>query len=618
VRELKNQSEIRFFLPILFTTMVFSLSFLDPINWPKNIALFTIIPFLLSSVLVGLKKPIIVKLRLPLVIILIAIVCNLISATNIQGDLVSTLIGVFGRNNGLLTTIALYLICLASVFFAARGARPIEILRVLSVGFIPSSFYGILQKVNLDPITWSKQNEVFSFFGNSNFASAILAMSSMCSLALVTFFWGSLSNPWRMIVSISLILGVYTTYLTESLQGLLGIAIAISLFALVLILKKSRILGYLYAFVMIIGAFIVLSGFLGLGILGTRIEQYTLSLRLKYWSAGWLMGLDNLPFGVGFDNYGDYFQKFRPDGAILVTGADLTTNNAHNPFLQTFATVGIFGVIPLIIIFIYTIYLAINSIFSRKNELGEKSISIVFVSIWAMTFFSIDNIAVALINWTFLGLVIGFAVPKVVEESSELAQNFKQKRISNSGLGTAQTHRLVGSLLSILLLILSWTASWPNREIAKVLQNPPQNQSELQQVRENLKRVSESKLTREMELKWLSDGYLAYGTQDEAIQILERGVQRFPRDMSLRDNLSFQYERTGLFEQAVKSREMQLLIERRNWRVYYFLGLDLIELDRYSELSGLISQINSLTRFMNESELDEWNRVRKEWQELAK
>jgi tetratricopeptide (TPR) repeat protein len=121
-----------------------------------------------------------------------------------------------------------------------------------------------------------------------------------------------------------------------------------------------------------------------------------------------------------------------------------------------------------------------------------------------------------------------------------------------------------------------------------------------------------------MELKWLSDGYLAYGTQDEVIQILERGVQRFPRDMSLRDNLSFQYERAGLFEQAVKSREMQLLIEGRNWRVYYFLGLDLIELDRYSELSGLISQINSLTRFMNESELDEWNRVRKEWRELAK
>ena len=617
----KLSNSLRFFLPIILSTMIFSISFLDPINWPKNIALLTITPILLARAIAQLDASSVRAIRVPLILISTAIVGNLISAIFTEGNFVRTLWGVFGRNNGFLTTLALYLLCLASMFFAVKTNRPKDTLLIFSLGFLPASIYGTLQKFGLDPVKWSKTNEAFSFFGNTNFASAILAISTVCSLLLLLLFGGELSKSLKLIVVASLLIGIFATYATQSLQGLMGIGLGLVLCGLVKFIKISKIIGYIYATLILVTGLIIVSGFLGFGPLGDRIEQYTLSLRLKYWTTGLLMGLDNLPFGVGFDNYGDYFQNFRPDEAIVITGVNLTTNNAHNPIVQSFATTGITGSLPLALLLLFASGLALKSVMSRSEELTSKAIPIIFIVSWSMSLISIDNIAIAVLNWTILGTLVGSLYAKSDELSQVQAQansTLKRSRYAKESkwVRISGSVKAVGILFSILTFVFSWSTSFPNRELAVVLQNPPKDQAELNKRIESLRQIGRSNLTREVELKWTADGFLAYGLKEEALKTLELAVKRFPRDMSLLDNLAFQYESAGMQEAALKIREKQLIVEKNNWRVYYFIGLDNIAIGNYSNIREITTRIDSLRKFMNSSEVSEWQEIKNNWQQL--
>jgi tetratricopeptide (TPR) repeat protein len=83
--------------------------------------------------------------------------------------------------------------------------------------------------------------------------------------------------------------------------------------------------------------------------------------------------------------------------------------------------------------------------------------------------------------------------------------------------------------------------------------------------------------------------------------------------MTLLDNLAYQYESSGNFNDAIRAREQQLIIETRNWRVYYFLGLDLIKIEQFEKLDSIMKKIDSLTLFMNSEEKSEWTQTKADW-----
>lgn len=601
----------KFFLPLIISTMIFNTSFMDPINWPKNIALLTVLPILLAYSSLGLNLRSLSVLWFPFSLISLAILGLIGTAlfTNTQG--VITLWGSFGRNNGLITTLSFYIYSLACIFITFRKIESRDILLVFSLGFIPATIYGAMQSVGIDPITWSKTNEVFSFFGNSNFAGAIFAISAVCSLLILVFYRKENNRTLNLVIFFSFVLSLYTSYSTKSLQGIMGILIAVSLIAVIVLMQNSRSVAYIYTIALMSFGTLVVAGFLGRGLLGDRIEQYTLILRTKYWFAGIKMGLEHLPWGVGFDNFGAYFQEFRPDEAILITGVNLTTNNAHNPFIQAFATTGVLGAIPFLVLFFYAIFLAVRNLISKEPTLKKQVISIVFLSTWAMAFFSIDNIAVAVINWSFMGLVIGFTKEKAFAAIQEKqAIKVKKTRKIDSFVSWRKT---ISWIIGIAIFVFSWVAAWPNRELGKILQNPPQNQTVLRQSIDSLIELSNSPFTREVEYKWISDGLVSYASKEDAIRVLQHSIDRFPRDMTLLDNLAYQYESSGNFNDAIRVREQQLIIETRNWRVYYFLGLDLIRIEQFEKLDSIMKKIDSLTLFMNSEEKSEWTKTKADW-----
>ena len=89
---------------------------------------------------------------------------------------------------------------------------------------------------------------------------------------------------------------------------------------------------------------------LQVGPLERFLYKDSVSVRGYYWRAGIEMFNDNPLFGVGLDNYGSFFKEYREVGYPLKYGYSLTSTNAHNVFIQHFATGGIFvGTIYLIL-----------------------------------------------------------------------------------------------------------------------------------------------------------------------------------------------------------------------------------------------------------------------------
>jgi O-antigen ligase len=68
------------------------------------------------------------------------------------------------------------------------------------------------------------------------------------------------------------------------------------------------------------------------------------------------MTIDNPIFGVGLDSYGDWYRRSRTIEATLRRGPDVTSNAAHNAFLD----ISSYGGFPLVLIYIVLIILVIN------------------------------------------------------------------------------------------------------------------------------------------------------------------------------------------------------------------------------------------------------------------
>ena len=97
---------------VLLSSSVFSTTFLDPVNWPKQIALFSTVPILVHSLSQNMKNLMgLVKRPLQTAnVFIISFLLVLIAMIGSDEHISRKLWGVFGRNNGFVTTSCLLLI----------------------------------------------------------------------------------------------------------------------------------------------------------------------------------------------------------------------------------------------------------------------------------------------------------------------------------------------------------------------------------------------------------------------------------------------------------------------------------------------------------------------------
>lgn len=316
--------------------------------------------------------------------------------------------GASGRNTGYLAYLSLALIALTvSTIVDERFLSRITV-SLFATGLV-SLFYSLLQNFGSDPFPWvNPNNPMIGFLGNSNFNSSFLGIFCIISFALLLS--SVKSKKSSLLLMPIILLTIVAIYLTNSIQGLIVVAIGFILMLLFIAISKGKSQA-----VITLSSFSLLSGILGIlglinrGPLAPFIFGDTLIFRRDYWLAGMKMTVEHPIMGIGLDNYGDWYRRSRTIEATLRRGPDVTTNAAHNVFLDLSSNGGIVLLIP----YLALIYITLVSI-KRILKFGQNSNYLILgvISAWfafqAQALISINQIGLAIWGWIMMGIIIGY------------------------------------------------------------------------------------------------------------------------------------------------------------------------------------------------------------------
>lgn len=581
------------------------IGYLDPINWPKQILLISVVPYLiyLSWNREVKSDSINNLLRVGLICISSsATLSAILSITLGSSDKTRILWGTWGRNNGLLTLLSLF--SLAWCF--ARFAQDLGFLRnfLHSVELVTLVFssYALFQFFGLDPVSWSKQNEVFSFFGNTNFASAVFALSA--STFLILLFFESRSWFYKSYRFLFLSVSVFLAYQTNSIQGLAGFFIV---FLLVLfirfmpktLLSKASLFGGLSG----VGIFVFL-GTTGVGPLSTFIEQYTVQLRVQYWLTGIRIGNSSPIWGVGVDSYGDYFRTLRSEELAKQTSIDLITNNAHNVFVQYYATMGILGLFSVLVPVLVVSVISFRILLSDSISTLQRSAAALFLALWSMAFFSIDNIAIAIWNWSILGVVMGIWLSR---EEALSGSTQRPSGYSKINADQVDVRKGISIALCASLFAFGWFSSYPDRTINKFLSlpvNPSFSDERVTRIRD-IKDIANSPFLMETHYWYLAGELNRIGAENESIALLDSALKHYPKDFNLLDLSAAFRERLGLQVEAINFRKQQIEIEGRHPRIWLSYAYDLLAAGRLEDSQEAFRKVLEHRHFLAEEILNQ-------------
>ena len=324
------------------------------------------------------------------------------------GQIIQQLFGVNGRNTGFITYLAFSFIFVGSAI--ASGA-PIfnRIIPAVYVVGAASLAYGVIQAIGADPITWVNPfSPVFGFLGNPNFQSSLLGM--LGAIIFAQLFVKGLKLQFKAFIGLYLLLTVYVIKETASQQGFLVLVLGIGVVVGLYVIQMSKKLGVAYGLLSVIGFFVVLFGTLNKGPLALLYKQ-SVTFRGDYWSAGWTMTVDHPIFGVGLDGYGDWYRRGRTLAATMRRGPDVTSNAAHNVFLD-FSSSG--GILLVAIYAALMVLVVISAIKVLRRSTGFNSAFAGLVAGWvtfqAQSIISINQIGLAIWGWVFSGLIIGYEI----------------------------------------------------------------------------------------------------------------------------------------------------------------------------------------------------------------
>jgi hypothetical protein len=182
----------------------------------------------------------------------------------------------------------------------------------------------------------------------------------------------------------------------------------------------------------------------------------SVTYRGDYWQAGWKMTVDHPIFGVGIDSYGDWYRRSRSIEATLRRGPEVTSNAAHNVFLD----ISSYGGFPLLII--YTALMVLVGISAIKVLKRQTSFNPVFaglvggwVAFQSQSIISINQIGLAIWGWVLSGLIIGYEIN--TRNNAAVETVVKKGRVARKPLQTS-----AGSVVALFIaFVLGVLAGMP-------------------------------------------------------------------------------------------------------------------------------------------------------------
>ena len=433
---------------LALVTLYFQTNLTDPFNSPKLWVLLLLASWL-SGYVVSFRKVIYsIKPIKNTFSIVAAFVFFALLATIFADFHQTAIFGDTQRRNGFISYISLAIIIIAASIFV----RIFNIKNLYLITYFVGTFsviYALMQTTDNDFINWNNgYNPIITTLGNPNFAAAVMAVMGVItfSAAFITDF----KVHYRVFSILLTVLLLFSIFRSNARQGLLSYILGTGLFLVIWLYGKNKKLGVSTILFGVLIVIISILGMLQIGPLERYLYKPSVTLRGYYWQAGIEMFKSHPLLGVGMDSYGYYFKEYRDVTYPLNYGFNLTSSNAHNTFIQFFATGGIFlGAAYLVL----NAYILKRAIFALKNLAGNNKLILAGVfSAWvafhAQSLVSIDNIGISIWGWVLGGSIIGLSVSANTPVDED-RRNFQLKP-NNINLSRS----LISGFASILAVIL--------------------------------------------------------------------------------------------------------------------------------------------------------------------
>jgi O-antigen ligase len=323
-----------------------------------------------------------------------------------SGNLVGALYGDSGRFVGLLSLIALFIVSTFHGQFSLRSFRELLWLYLLSIELV--SILGIAQ--HFDFLEFPGAHGVASTFGNTDFYAAYLGTA----FPLLVFLALKAGPRMRLLLGAVALLNIFALYCAGPLQAWVDLAIAVVGVAIYRVRRYIKRFEwtlnartFIGTFAIIIWAeFIFLMPFLGsfVPVLGNDIQ---VKIRGNFWIAGIRQFFDHPVFGVGPDQYGNYYEQYRTIDDLKAYPLILS-NDAHASSVQTLATLGIVGTLGFIILLAFLVRALLILWDTRKIDRASTYFLGLFLFIYLTnSFISPITLSHKYIFWAVAGFIIG-------------------------------------------------------------------------------------------------------------------------------------------------------------------------------------------------------------------
>lgn len=486
------------------------------------------------------------------------------------------------RKIGFITYFCLSIYMLLASKHLASSEQP----QIQKIAFLTSavfSIYAIIQYTGNDFVQWSNPyNVIISTLGNPNYAAAFMAV--MLSLNFSVIFLKSINWYLKFFyLTISCIL-IVLIYLSDAKQGLLAAVVGIGFILVIQTLTLSKKLGVGLLILAMVVTVISILGMLQIGPLQSLLYKDSVTLRGYYWRAGINMFLKNPLTGVGLDRYGANFNQYKDSQFVVERGFELMSSNAHNIFIQIFATGGIFLGISYLSILLYVSCIGLSGIKRLKGDSRVllAGIYAAWLAYLAQGLVSIENIGMAVWGWVLGGAIVGMSKLKIDN----------QIRISSS---KKAAQPLVSMLLLIITIFFVFNLSKGETNTMKVqlLYNPNSTTAspELYKVAKN---VVQGKLTDPLYKLSAATLLNMNGNSNEGIQIIKDLIANDPRNTQALSTLANYYQFTNNLSQAIYFRKEIVKYDPYNCKNYLKLGSMYKTLNDFDHMNQMLEKILSI------------------------
>ena len=450
------------FLGPITTLIVSPFMNLDPINPIKLLVVSTIAGGCLGIIL-GMRSTILQNYNKRTLLLLLsfpffALVAFIVSNSSKEQQF----FGVYGRNSGLLSYLALFLILFASGLVDGKRLGHLVLIGLRYTSLLMLG-YCLIQIAKLDPVKWSAFAP-FGTLGNVNFSSAFLGLSAV-AVGLHALSQ-KLNLSQKFLLAVYLLTSLFVIYKTGSIQGLLVLFLGywVALTSWIYIRKKT-LTFMLWLFVSLILFYFSVLGFLQRGPLSTILYQETNIFRFDYWHAGVKMIEKQPLFGHGFETYGDLYTQERGLISALRTSLGRTSNSAHNIFLDIGVNGGIILLFALLAIFAMAL---INSIQYLRKLHKKQEVDFVFLGLFAFwvaymaqALISINQIGVGVWAWIITGILLGWKNLIVeADESSSRKVKVESKTLLSKNSSSQKNIGALSAIFGLIFTVLGFSVGY--------------------------------------------------------------------------------------------------------------------------------------------------------------